>query len=138
VSQRKLGQIRGGQAAKLALLGGVDLGLGRKEVACGTGFHLDDYDGVSVPGDEVEIAADAIGDPAAGHNGVAECAELKKGEILAAFAGEEMRRFRPLAGAGGAIRQTAVAERAQAKVGAPLEGQEAGSESGDQWHEAFA
>jgi hypothetical protein len=110
----------GGEAAELALLGGVDLGCGGKEVAGGAGFDFEDDESVGVPGDEVEVAANAGGDPAARDDGVAERAEMEEGEVFAALAGEEMLRSRALVAAESAGGEAAIGERAEAEEGAAV------------------
>ena len=59
VARGQLPKPRCGQFAELPLLGGVDGGFGGEEIARGAGLHFEDDERVAVPGDEVEIAADA-------------------------------------------------------------------------------
>jgi hypothetical protein len=90
VTSGKLRQPRCGHAAELAFFGTVDLDFGWKEIARGTGFDLDDDECVSIPGDEVEVTADAIGDPAARDDGVPERAEMEESVVFTALASKEM------------------------------------------------
>lgn len=116
-----LGEIGRRQAAQLALFGRVDLGLGREEVAGGAGLDLEDHEGVPIPGDEIEIAANASGDPAAGDNGIAERAEIKEGVVFAEFAGKKVRRSGAVAPAERAEGVTTVGQRTQTEVGSMFE-----------------
>lgn len=125
VARRKLREVSGRQAAELALLGGVDLGFSGKEIARRAGLHFEDNERIAVPGDEIEVASDASGDPAARDDCVALRAEMKESIVLAKFAGEKMRGFGAFAGTGGAGSGTAVAERAQTKKGAAFESHKA-------------
>ena len=56
----------------------------------GAGLDFEDDEGGAVPGDEVEVAGEALGAPAAGDDGVAEAAEVEEGGVFAALAGEEV------------------------------------------------
>ena len=72
----ELAEVGGGHLAEDSLLVGVDGGLGWGE-GCfagggGAGFDFEDDEGGAVPGDEVEVAGEAFGAPAAGDDGVAE------------------------------------------------------------------
>jgi len=96
-------QIGGGHAAELVLLVAVDLGFGRSDVMRGAGFDLEDDQGGAVPGDEVEVAGEAAGAPAAGDDGVAKRAQMEEGGGFSALAGEEMERFGANGGIGVAI-----------------------------------
>src|SRR5579875_2205726 len=58
-----------------------------------TCFHLEDDERVAIPGNEVKVAAQPRGVPAAGYNRVPERPKVKPGEVLAALPGEQMRRF---------------------------------------------
>jgi len=90
---RNLAQISCGHLAEQALLVGVDLGFGRGTVAGGAGFYLEKDQRVAIPGDQVEVAGEALRAPAAADNGVAEPSQMEEGFLLAALADNEMRRL---------------------------------------------
>jgi hypothetical protein len=121
----------GGHAAELALLGGVDLDFGGEEVAGGAGFDLEDDEGVTVPGDEVEVAAEAGGHPAARDDGIAERAEMEEGIVFAELAGEEVRRGGALVAAESAGGLAAAGERAETQEGAALYSEKASEKGGE-------
>jgi hypothetical protein len=86
----ELAEVGGGHFAKHLLLVGVDGGVGGGEIARGARLDFEDDEGWAVPGDEVEVAGDARGAPAAAHDGVAEGAEMEEGGVFATFADEEV------------------------------------------------
>jgi len=112
----KLAEIGRGHLAQDLLLVRVDGGLGwRKGLFSGgrgAGLDLEDHQGGAVPGDEVEVAGEALGAPASGDYRVAEGAKVEVGGVFSAFAGEQVGRFEALAvgkGAEGGV--SAVFER---------------------------
>jgi CTP synthase len=116
---REAAEIGGSHAAEHVLLVGVDVGFGGGEGVGagggGAGFDLEEDEGVAVPGDEIEVAGQAAGAPAAGDDGVAETAEVEEGGVFAAGAGEQVR--------GGGV--TGVGAGAERSVEAAFKGQEA-------------
>lgn len=119
----------GGHAAELALLGGVDLGFGGEEIAGGAGLDLDDDERVAVEGDEVEIAANARGDPAASHDGVAERTEMEEGVVFPALSGKKMAGLGTLVAPGGTRSEAAIGKGAQAEEDAAFEREKGAAEA---------
>jgi hypothetical protein len=100
---RNLPKVRCGHAAKRALFVKVDLGLGCGEITGGASLDLEDYESISVPGDEVEVSLDAICPPSTRHDGVTERAEMEVGGVFPSFSGKEV--LRPGISAGSAVCQ---------------------------------
>lgn len=121
VAGGELGEKGEGEATQLTLLGSIDLSLSGEEVPGGPGFDLDEDHGVAVPGDEVEITADGGGDPAAGHDFVAEATKVEEGVVFATLAEEEVFGFGPLAEPTGAGGFAAVGEGAEAQIEGALQ-----------------
>jgi len=92
----ELPEVGGGHFAEHLLLVWVDCGVRGSEVAGGAGLDFEDDEGGAVPCDEVEVAGDAGGAPAAGDDGVAEGAEVEESCVFATLAREEVRRERGL------------------------------------------
>gem|GEM_PF-3048259 len=107
----ELAEVGGGHFAEDLLLVRVDCGFGWGEVVGGTGLDLEDDEGGTVPGDEVEVAGNARRAPAAGHNRVAERPEVEEGGVFPALADEQML------GEG----RFSVGEGAQGRIGAGFE-----------------
>ena len=87
---RKATKIGAGQEAQCALLVGVDGHLGGEGVAVGAGFDFDDAESAAVPGDEVDVASEPGGAPAAGDDDVSVATEMEEGFALAGRASFEM------------------------------------------------
>ena len=60
-----LAEVGRGHLAEQALFVGVDLRFGRSAVARGAGFDLKEDQRVAIPGNEIEVAGEAFGAPAA-------------------------------------------------------------------------
>jgi hypothetical protein len=88
---RELAEPGLGHQAELALLVFVDGGFGGGEVAEGAGFDLEDDQSGTVPGDEVEVAAELGAGPALSDDGEAETAEMKERGLFSAEASDEVR-----------------------------------------------
>ena len=107
----ELAEVGGGHLVEHLLLVGVDGGVSGSEIAGGAGLDFEDDEGGAVPRDEVEVAGDAGGAPAAGDDGVAEGAEVEEGGVFTTFSGEEVVGERGFS----------VGEGAQGGVGAGFE-----------------
>jgi hypothetical protein len=70
--------ISAGKATEDALLIVVDGELGSEGISVTAGFDLDETEGVTVPGDEVDIAAKFRGLPSPGNDGIAAMAQIKE------------------------------------------------------------
>ena len=114
----ELAEVGGSHAAEGLLLVGIDLGFCGGKVACGAGFDLEEDEGVAIPGGEVEVAAEAVGTPAASDDGVAEGAEVEEGGVFALFAGEEVP----------GLPGVAVGKAVESGVGAAFEGEDEAGE----------
>jgi hypothetical protein len=124
VGFREAAEIGGSHAPEHVLLVRVDVGFGGGEGVGagggGAGFDLEEDKDVAVPGDEVEVAGEAAGAPAAGDDGVAEGTKVEEGGVFTAGAGEQVR--------GGRV--TRVGAGAERSVKAAFKGQEAETRHG--------
>lgn len=84
-------EIGASETAQSALLVIVDGELGSVGVAAATGFDLDEAEGGTMPGDEVEVPAELCGSPAAGDDDVAGAAEIEESLALAEASGLKVR-----------------------------------------------
>jgi hypothetical protein len=78
------------QAAKRSALFAIDRRGGRCDVFAGAGFHFDEAQDVTVPGDQVQVAWDLAGTPSSGYDDEAVAAQEEKRGFFAAFSGDEM------------------------------------------------
>ena len=122
---RELVQVSCGHAAEGLLLGGIDFGVGREEIAGGAGFDLEEDEGWAVPGDEVEVSAATAGVPAASDDGVSERTQMEESCIFATLAGKQVRRLGLVAGGGRPVGEEVVGAQAEAGVEAVFEAEEA-------------
>jgi hypothetical protein len=83
-------EIGAGEGAKSALLVGVDCHLGWAGIAACAGFDFYDAERGAVPADEVDVAAEPGGTPAASDDCVSVAAEMEEGFALAGGAGFEV------------------------------------------------
>jgi hypothetical protein len=117
-------EVRTGHLAEHDLLVVVDLNLGGDKVAYGSGFDLEEDEGVAVPGDEVEVSRKPRRAPAAGDDRVTKAAEVEIGGVFATLAGDEVRRER----------RFAVGEGAESGVDFSLEGKNIHAETIQRFH----
>jgi len=94
VAGRKLPHVMPGEAAEDAAFVLVDGYVGRRHGTRGAGFDLDEAQGVSLPGNEVEVAGRPGGSPATGDHDVAAAQEPEKCGSFTEEAGFEMLRAR--------------------------------------------
>jgi hypothetical protein len=97
VRRGKLQQERMRHPAEDGLLVRIHLHLGGVEIARGAGLDLKDHQRVAVPCDQVEIAGLPLAAPAPRDDGVPEATQMEERRILAALAGQQMRRDGALA-----------------------------------------
>src|ERR1700685_2906593 len=83
-------EVGAGEAAQHAALVFIDRGFGGGQVAGGAGLHLDEAEMLAVPGDEVDVSAEAGAGPALGDDDVTAAAEFEEGGALAEQAGGEV------------------------------------------------
>lgn len=111
-------EVGAGEAAQGTLLVMIDGVLGGEGVAAAAGLDLDEAEGGAVPGDEVDIAAQAGDLPSASDNDVSGAAEMKEGFALAEQAGLKMSgRVRAMESVEAAESPAVRVDPAEAKAG---------------------